>query len=271
MNPEPEPEPEVEPERDGSDLSSGSGSDSDDGGLAAQFAAAHFSSWSSARPQPAEPAFARADDYDFDDWAQHAFGHMLTDFAFAMGDPDAILDPAYLSKLKAAWASLDPQRTGWLPLSQLPILCDVLVAEPRPILSWALEPDERETWSCAPADEMLSLREFALLAEWGEIYTRGEGDEDIARLQPGYTPPQAGVATIDAGNHGFKLSWVPTAYQVAGVVLETEAVDPPLAAAAPGSSAAGPEYEQYVDLCFSHLRNDCYSKADALRCVHAKE
>ena len=38
-------------------------------------------------------AFTPSDDYDFADWAQDAWGHMLTDFACAMGDPPASLAP----------------------------------------------------------------------------------------------------------------------------------------------------------------------------------
>lgn len=186
---------------------------------------------------------------------------MLTDFASAMGDPDAHLDPSYLSKLKSAWLSLDPQRTGWLRFSQLPLLCDELVKDPRPISSWALQPAEREAWSAAPADEILSLREFALLSERGEQYTRGEGDEDIARLQPGYVAPGPGVATCTTDflgdTCGIELAWLETAFWSGGNDhrMEVDQLQPGVTT----------PYAEYEDVCFSHLRNDCYSKADALR------
>jgi hypothetical protein len=283
----PEPEPEPQPggvyESDSDPVSSSSSSSDDDSSSTTSGSGASESSdltsarlrcWSTSSSAslavqhmqwPARrPAFAKADDYDFDDWAQHAFGHMLTDFSFAMSDPDAYLDPAYLSKLKSSWVSLDPQRTGWLPFSQLPLLCDALVKDPHPISSWTLEPNEREAWCAAPADEILSLREFALMSERGEQYTRGEGDEDIARLQPGYIAPGPGVVSADAASMtNIKLVWLDTDFQVGKNAQLAGMAEGPATRTQPRTGAG--EYAEYVDVCFSHLRNDCYSKADALR------
>ncbi len=268
MVPEPEPEPEVE-----SDSGAESGSSDDDSSSTtsdgSDLTSARLHCWSSSASRvqwPARrPAFAKADDYDFDDWAQHAFGHMLTDFAFAMGDPDAYLDPSYLSKLKAAWLSLDPQRTGWLKFSQLPLLCDTLVKDPHPISSWTLQPNEREAWCAAPVDEILTLRDFALMSERGEQYTRGEGDEDIARLQPGYIAPGPGVVTANvASKCTVKLTWLDTAFQAVGDAHHAATTKDPARLQA-RTSTCGSEFVKYADVCFSHLRNDCYSKADALR------
>ena len=275
-DPEPEPEPERQPQptrygSDSDDASSSSGADSSSSassGLertgSSDLTSARARCWSASVHWPTQrAAFAQADDYDFDDWAQHAFGHMLTDFASAMGDPDAYLDPSYLSKLKSAWLSLDPQRTGWLCFSQLPLLCDALANDPHPILSWVLQPAEREAWGAAPADEILSLRDFALLSERGEQYTRGEGDEDIARLQPGYVAPGPGVATtaVLGDTCGVELVWLERAFQ-SGANDQCVSGEPAVLHLQPGTTTS---YTEYSDVCFSHLRNDCYSKADALR------
>lgn len=166
-------------------------------------------------------------------------------------------------------------------MTQLPALCDVLVAEPRPISSWALAPEERAAWSDAPADEILTLREFALLAEWGELYLRGEGDEDIARLQPGYTKPESGVVDLSAAKgwiykrgsgvsagQALQLSWASTSFQVAGSVATVSTRMAELDRGAERDSAI--DYAEYVNVCFSHLRNDCYSRADALRSANGE-
>ena len=55
------------------------------------------------------------------------------------------------------------------------------------------------------------------MSERGEQYTRGEGDEDIARMQPGYVAPGPGVTQSDSSEHCRpQLVWSETAFQVCG-------------------------------------------------------
>ena len=218
-------------------------------------------------PEP-EPAFTRSERpiYDFDDYASHCYGHMVTDFATAMGSQEASFSSQYLNKFTREWRFFDQHGTGWLQFSAIPALCRRLTSPPNAIQSWVLQPSEEEAMAAAPPHLYICLRDFCLFAEKDELYIRGEGDEDLARLQPGYMPPtnasgwavgrrvasSSSNSGADGGSGGSPaaavLNW-PVFTYTHGEVTEDDA----------GAAAAE---RAYRDTCLSHLRIDLYSCAD---------
>ena len=102
-------------------------------------------------PEP-EPAFTRSERpiYDFDDYASHCYGHMVTDFATAMGSQEASFSSQYLNKFTREWRFFDQHGTGWLQFSAIPALCRRLTSPPNAIQSWVLQPSEEEAMAAAP-------------------------------------------------------------------------------------------------------------------------
>jgi hypothetical protein len=143
-------------------------------------------------------------------------------------------------------------RCGQLPLSWIPTLCEELVAPPHPIHSWTLRPAEQSAMLAVSSNIAITLRQFALFCEREELYLRGEGDADIARLQPDYVPP---AAAAGSNSLTHSLSWPTTAFTAFNVARPAHT-----AAASPSKSGS---FEAYLTACLSHLQIDCQQQSSA--------